>query len=151
MKRVALLILTCALSACSNSSNPYNPGTPAPGNGNQNAPGQGAPGNSALTQSAWCSPYHNQGSDYQFRLSLTDTLTYETHIYSLAAGGRGPEVTAAQSHGSYQINGAAVTMTDSGGGSATYTMRLDPADAVTGAKKLHLTDASGEMAFDPCI
>lgn len=167
MKRFALLLLACALTACSNTGNPYGNGTPAGG-----APGTGAPnGNpaqpgdsqkdstgssnpagqpNALMANAWCTGYHNQGADYQMRLSYINPQDYDIHIYSLPGGRRGPEVQEWGSHGNYSINGASLTMLDSGGQTQTYTVRIDPADAVTGAKKLHLTDPTGDAAFDPC-
>lgn len=163
---LALLIFACALTACSNTGNPYGNGTPNPNGGfggnpaNPGAPA--APGqdgsdsktsgpNTALTETAWCAPYHNQGRSWQFRLSLSNAAVYETRIFAIAAdGGRGAEVAEWGTHGSYQLDGASFTMMDSNGQTNSYTLRLDPADAVTGAKKLHLTNAAGDAAFDPC-
>ena len=164
MKRAALLILACAFTACSQSGNPSNPNPAQPGGaGTPGSSGQKSGGDSTntgainkpstdLTEYAWCSPYHNQGRDFQFRLSLAETLTYETRVYTLVArGGRGAEVTEWQTHGSYQLSGATLTLLDSSGQTNSFAMRLDPADAVTGAKKLHLTNASVDSAFDPCL
>lgn len=166
MKRVALLVLALAFSACSNSGNPsgntaVNPGKPgtpgAPGqppqNGQTSEPGdvKSGPAVDALTRYAWCQTIQNQGINYQQRLHFTNTEDFDIHVYQLQNGARAGEVAEAASQGNYSINGTTLTLMMTNGQTLSLGYRIDPQDAVTGAAKLHLSGQDGEAALDPCL
>ncbi len=163
MSRFALIVLAFALSACSNSGNPYGNGgaTPGqPGNSSQN-PGQpnekdsteiSVPaGDIAVMGNAWCTTFQQDNKAFQLRLNFPNIEDFDMHDYDLSTGSRGAEIPNSTVQGNYQLNGQQLTLITTTGKTLSFGVNLDLRDAKTGAKKLHLVDGSGDTAFDPCI